>query len=713
MKTRSTSLARALARFGRRAPACAVPAFVLLYTIWTMYVHLITATHSSFDTLLHGLPLVALIAAAAAVAWFRLPGSARRPDSPVMGDGVVASPVEAPATRESGTLATPFAVLAVALLWVGLFSAGMPYAVFWWVALLALGWAWTANLRGASRTESGGVAGPPVPWRQAAWVVLLVAVAAVSVTLVASRPDPDDALHLSVAATLLRLPQQPVLLHDTLYRLPDAPILTPFYRLNSYDVLIGVLARITGIDLHVIAYLVLPALLAAFCVLAWVYLLRRIVPTRWPSVLLILFLVVLALGEAHRAYGNFAFVRLFQGKAIMATCMVPVIAGSALSFARHGGVRRWLLLFAAQIAALGFAATALYVAPAAAALGMAGGWMANATSSRRFVLGMLASAYVFAAAWSMTSATHGGQGFVSSYPVFALPQQILDDTWGWWSTRVLLVTLLAAWAFVQDPVRARYLSAGAFFFLLAVLDPYTCRFVADHFVGVYTYWRLTWALPLPLFLAVVLDGVIERTLHIKPKALAVCACAILAGLAVTFGWQFGTLRAANSVTLGVPRLKVYPMEYGVAEQVAKAVPEKGVVLAPELVAFWLPTFVVHPQLLGVRLSYLTQGLAPAEAKRRRALMQYVAGKERSADSAALFADALGRYRLDAVVLRHAAPWRGEMERALQSRAFHLLAHDVSYDMWVRRDSHASTTARSVHAVPPEASLAGRVRSGRR
>jgi hypothetical protein len=367
-------------------------------------------------------------------------------------------------------------------------------------------------------------------------------------------------------------------------------------------------------------------------------------------------------------------VRLFQGKAILATCMVPVIAGSALSFVRGGGARRWLLLFAAQIAALGFAATSLFVAPAAALLGLAGGWSADAKSSRRFALGVLASAYVFAAARILASATHGGKGFASTNPVATVPW-MLDNSWGSWSTGVLLAAL----------------PAGAFFFLLAVLNPYTNRFVADHFVGVYTYWRLTWALPLPFLAAVVLDAVVRRALCVKPMALAVSACAILAVLALMFGWRFGTLRADNGVTLGVPRLKVYPVEYRVARQVAERVPEDGTVLAPELVAFWLPTFVVHPQLLGARLSYLTQGFAQSEAVRRRDLMLYVAGKEQPLGSAALFADALGRYRLTAVVFRHSAPWRGQMEGVLERHGWQPLASGA-YDTWVKADSRGSLAA---------------------
>lgn len=662
-----------------------MPVIVVSYAIWTMYVHLITATHASFTALLHWLPLVVLVAVAAAVGWFFLPAPAGRSGLDSTDGALAANKLASLAIRENSGRAMPLAFLALAAVWAGLFSAGMPYPVFWWVALLAMFWAWIANLRSPPYTGlDNSIA------RHAPWTVFFTAVAAVCVTLVASRPDPDDTLHLSIPATLLRFPQQPVLLHDTLYRLPNASILTPFYRLNSYDVLIGLLARVTGVDLHVIAYLVLPSLLAVFCVLAWVYLLRRIVPERWPSVLLILFLVVLALGEAHRSYGNFAFVRLFQGKAILATCMVPVIAGSALSFVRHGGARHWLLLFAAQVAALGFAATSLFVAPAAALLGLAGGWSADVKSSRRFVLGVLASAYLFAAARSLASATHGGQGFASTNPVSTVPW-MFDNTWGSWSTGVLLAALLAAWAFVRDPVRARYLSAGAFFFLLAVLNPYTNRFVADHFVGVYTYWRLTWALPLPFLLAVTVDGVVRRALCVTPKALAVSLCTILAVLALMFGWRFGTLRADNGVTLGVPRLKVYPIEYRVARQVAEKVPEDGAVLAPELVAFWLPTFVVHPQLVGARLPYLTQGFARSEAARRRELMLYVAGKEQPADSTALFADALGRYRLTAVVFRHSAPWRGQMEGVLERHGWQPLASGA-YDTWVKAGSRASLAA---------------------
>src|SRR3546814_3968792 len=97
--------------------------------------------------------------------------------------------------------------------WVGLLCAGVPYPVFWWVAVLAMCGAWIRNLRCGTR-------GPPAArtGKHAAWIVACVVVAAICVVLVAHRPNADDAFYVSIPATLLRFPEQSVLLHDTMYR---------------------------------------------------------------------------------------------------------------------------------------------------------------------------------------------------------------------------------------------------------------------------------------------------------------------------------------------------------------------------------------------------------------------------------------------------------------------------------------------------------------
>src|SRR3546814_14378716 len=92
-----------------------------------------------------------------------------------------------------------------------------------------------------------------------------------------------------------------------------------------------------------------------------------------------------------------------------------------------------------------------------------------------------------------------------------------------------------------------------------------------------TYWRLTWALPLPFFLAVMIDGVVARALQLKLKSLAVGACLALGALFVAFGSRSGTLLCATSVALGPQDLKVPPAEYDVARHLDGPVQAKGTV----------------------------------------------------------------------------------------------------------------------------------------
>jgi len=148
-----------------------------------------------------------------------------------------------------------------------------------------------------------------------------------------------------------------------------------------------------------------------------------------------------------------------------------------------------------------------------------------------------------------------------------------------------------------------------------------------------------------------------------------------------FGMNFGVLRKANFVRLGVPGLKVYQVEYPVAERVAAQVPEGGVVLAPELVATWLPTFVHHPRLLGARAVYLPQTFPRQEAEQRLALMQYVAGSKRTTGSKTEFEKALTRYGITCVVVLHGTPWRGEIEAVLIQRGWVKIGSGA-YDIWV-------------------------------
>ncbi|MDG6349404.1 hypothetical protein QAA18_11780, partial [Luteimonas sp. 8-5] len=334
----------------------------------------------------------------------------------------------------------------------------------------------------------------------------------------------------------------------------------------------------------------------------------------------------------------------------------------------------------------GVTASALFVAPAAAALGLAGGWSPDLARSRRFLLGLLPIAYLFGAAWLVGSGTHGAQALAQPAPV-PMPgvPRMLAQTWGPWSTPVLLVAMLSAWAFVGDHMRARYFAAGAFFFLLVAIDPYTTPLFASLSVGAKTYWRLTWALPLPFFLAVVVEGLLARALAVRPVWLAGACCVALAASAAWFVARTGTLACTNGVTVGAPGPKVPAVEYATARQVALRTPEAGTVLAPEAVAIWLPGQVVHPQLIGVRHLYLSLAFPPAETAQRSNLMRFVAGTHRPPGAEAWFRDSLHRHGLTAIVYDvDTVLWHDQIERILLAEGWRPLSRG-RYTIMVRGD----------------------------
>jgi Family of unknown function (DUF6077) len=643
-----------------------IPTFVLIYAAWTVYVHATTAAHGSFNNLVQWFPLLLAFAMFICWRWFKLSVPTRE------------SRCFAATHGPAKIYPSPLAMLAAATLWVVFLIAEGHYLLFWWGSVIALAAAWLKTID-ATPIE---FTHEPIDNRSL-WVVCVVTVAAVGVTLAANRPDADDAFYLSVPATLLRLPNEPILLRDTIYRLAGLPIQLPVYRLHSYEALIGTLSRMTAIRPVVIAYVVLPSILAALSIVAWAQLLRLLAPKHWALVLVVLFFCVLALGETHHSYGNFAFVRMFQGKAILATLVVPCIIYLALDYSRFGNVRSWIALFAAQITAIGFSSSALFVAPAAAGLALFGAWRTNAISTRRLGLGILASSYVVVAAGTLASITHGGEDFVTS---ITLPPMTswLDQTLGTWSTALLLITLLASWSFTEGPAQAGLLLTGSLCFLLTVLNPYIYQFVADHFTGPSTYWRLFWALPLPFMLAIMFSHLIQSTSRIRSKLLAAIACLALAGAAAAFFFHSESLRKDNHVSLGLPGLKVPSLEYPIAEHLAAVVPESGTILAPESIATWLPTFIVHPQILASRGMYLIPTFGADEGRRRLNLQLYVGGVQRVSNSPSELRAALARYALTAIVVTHAAPWQAEIAQVMSINGWHS-SNLGPYDLWIRNN----------------------------
>jgi len=352
------------------------------FALWTLCSHAVVAAGGTLGwlILLYGVAAGALVAGlvrARQSAWLAPePGRA----------------AAAPTPRPRALYRVQMAGLAlgIASTW-AVVSIGSPILAWWTTASILLGAAVPFLLLEAP------VCLPPRGGRKLEMALALLAALCVLYTLAAHRPDADDAFYVNLAVGAVDRPDLPLLAIDTLHGRDDLPIHLSVYRLHSYELLCGAVALLTGIPAIYVFHWIAASAAAALIPLSHAALFRLLLPRLWLAATAVLVIVLASVGETHRWYGNFAFVRIWQGKGILLFVFLPLICVQAIRFAMHPSPRGWLLLAAAQVSALGCSANAIWAAPGAAFTGMACVLRPRRGDLRRLAVGATASLYVLAA----------------------------------------------------------------------------------------------------------------------------------------------------------------------------------------------------------------------------------------------------------------------------------------------------------------------------
>jgi hypothetical protein len=609
---------------------------------------------------------------------------------------------EAVATDEAPATWQRIAVAATAAAASGVLLLDGPLAGVWCLAALAVGFACVLELARGTPAQ-----GEPYPGdaRTTTWLVAL-AVVCLGVTLVSHRPDADDAFYLNLAVAAREAPGAPLLAGDTLHRVAGAPLALPVYRVHSYELLQATLARWTGRPVLDVAHLWLPALAALLLPFVHARVLRRLVPRAWPAATGVVVAVLLFAAAASHGWANFGLVRLHQGKGVLLSLLLPAVVGYGLRFARRGDLRSWLLLAAAQIAALGVSASALWLAPAVAGTALLAGLPSPGSNhgTRRLGLGLAASAYPLAAGLLLRAET------MNTFAQAAVPSPEMSKASGELAAEALaavlgpgfigaatLFVVIAAWSFARTPV-ARRLCAFAAAAALLLWNPFLADRIAAHLTSAATYWRVLWVLPLPTLLAVVLVLPMERPGDRAPglrawAAVAFASLLVFGGLALADP-RSAVLSAKNSVRLDWPGWKVPPKEFAVARIVVEASGPDQVVLAPQAVAPWIPTLAGYPAVLVVRIPYLPV-LAPVlqerELQQRVRLMRLVSGRNLPPAAIDTLRDTIARDDLRVVALATRALRWPELTALLGETGFQKIHQDADYQVWKRTPPSGDTS----------------------
>ena len=375
---------------------------------------------------------------------------------------------------------------------------------------------------------------------------------AVAYTLVSHRPDPDDALYLFFGLLPLDQPMQAINL---------LPMYDTARMLVSYPVIEAVVSYWTGTSFLQVHYLFVPALAAMLSALAYYELFQRI-GGGYAGILALMTIIILILwGDLHRSPGNFAFVRMFQGKAMLYTMVCPYLVSSAMGvLTRRPGSSFRLVM--ASISGIGLTQSAVVLVPLFFTGLILATWLVYRESpiSARS-LPFLAGAAVFIALSAGIVAYLGKIPGAINPRDFSL-REALDIVFGdglrgpFGVASIALLPLLA-----QDRVKHKAVIATIIALMLTALNPVVV-FLAGQIVWSLT-WRLQWLLLPAATTAAGIFLVAHYLSRAKPHLRSVLCVAGLIGFVLLGQTTFST---SNGNRLGIPQIKPPPTINGVFER---------------------------------------------------------------------------------------------------------------------------------------------------
>ena len=585
----------------------------MTFAIWTLYCHTLVIIAANFNQLLKmsWIPLVLSIILICLLPRLRFFQLALSP----------------PIHYTKSTIIPVKIWLTSAFLIVAIYATGISYITFWLLAMCYLTGVFLFGTplslkhhKDFNRLSDG--------WQNV--ILGLLILCAVFVTLISNRPDADDAFYLNLAFSAIDHPAIPLLQFDGMYGEPGLPLLAYFYRVNSFELLIAVVSSVTKLSAAAIYYIYAPAIMAAFVVIAY-WLALRVLSDQWTAIigLAIAMLVLIAWGDVHRSYGNFSFVRLFQGKGILVSICIPAVIYYSSRYACYRDAYSWICLALTQVGAIGFSSSALVVAPTAAAFVLIGSWRPNRDDTKMLGLGLLSSLYVVCTAiFLIKGMAQEGENLsnlaVVTKPTFLTGQGLETVLGNGTRAYVALFALLTAPIFATSYRCHKMLSGTALAIVVLILNPLTAGLISKIIPNM--YWRIFWSVPFPLWIGLLCGGLAMYVLSTKSLQLGIAIGVVLATVFTLLPGNW-TVSSENHTKLEVPGYKVTQM-YDAAKMIVELTPSGGSVLAPWNISELIPIFEHHPSVVAVRPHYLSiirNAYGEDAAKTRYQMVQFISG----------------------------------------------------------------------------------------
>jgi hypothetical protein len=338
-------------------------------------------------------------------------------------------------------------------------------------------------------------------------------------------PDGDDTQYVHLASWVSSHGEFP--LRDTIFSDQRFPAII-YPPISSLEALVGTFARITGLQVADLTYLVVTPLATAFAVFALWRLLRAWQARPLAVALSAAVLFLLFDATQHRTMGSFFLSRLWQGKVIFLAVLVPLLFVFLDEYVRSPSKRSALMLFAAGAAAVGLTSSALFVVPVV----VLGSFVPLAVRSLRHAAfaAVAALAYPFAAAAATAVVGARNADLATEYEL--TPGALVHYVFGSGGMAfVAIAAALVASPLIRRPA-AGAMSAGVVLLVSILFAPAVPRFVADVAGHAQALWRLAWALPLAALVGILATSAFRFS---WPTAVRALPAVLLAVVFVTAG----------------------------------------------------------------------------------------------------------------------------------------------------------------------------------
>jgi hypothetical protein len=323
------------------------------------------------------------------------------------------------------------------------------------------------------------------------------------------RTDTDDSYYTSNAVYYYEHPDEPMgfKIHGV-----DSGDEKPFvsYHFGSipFEYSQAVVAWLTGLEFLDIYHVLAPAFFGFLIPLAWFYVITRFAFSNWAAVAgtFLICLSLLLMGEQPRAIGNQSFNRLFQGKIVMFSLLLPLTAAWGMDFMRAPSAKRWLRCFAAATSGVGLTTCASFLLPMLALLTAASAGFTYVGDPRRILTrgfrygtafvypAMYALSFLLVSSADFNPMYEGQMRTFSGHAAYVLKGPVTN-------TLVAAATILSL--LVLRKGNRRFIAAWVVLMIVMYANPLSARFLIPYVTSPAVYYRVLFLYPFPLVLGLV------------------------------------------------------------------------------------------------------------------------------------------------------------------------------------------------------------------